>query len=109
MSWIADMAALVSPQSASQPKPNTIASAATIAPTTKFTRITGNTSITKVTPPVEGYHELVFVFSDAHANAFNTGGSGAGAIATAYTSIVDRPVTLYYDPRTQLYYVQTVA
>jgi hypothetical protein len=109
MSWIADMQALVSPQSALQPKPVTIASAATVAPTTKLTRITGDTSITKITPPVEGYHELVFVFDDAHANAFNTGGAVPGAIATAYTSIVDRPVMLFYDPRTQLYYVQTVA
>ncbi len=109
MSWIADMQALVSPQSELAPKPVTMASAATIAPTTKFTRITGNTSITKITPPVNGYHELVFVFDDAHANAFNTGGAAPGDIATAYTSIVDRPVTLYYDPRTQKYYVQTVA
>lgn len=109
MSWIADMAALVSPQSKQQPKPTTLASAATIAPTHKFTRITGNTSITKITPPVEGYHELVFVFDDAHATAFNTGGAGDGKIASAYTSIVDRPVTLYYDPRTQTYYVMTVA
>lgn len=109
MSWIADMQALVSPQSALQPKPATLASDATITPTTKLTRLTGTTSITKITPPVEGYHELVFVFDSAYATAFNTGGSGAGAIASAYTSVVDRPVTLFYDPRTQLYYVQTVA
>lgn len=96
-------------QSNQQPTPTTIASAATIAPTTKLTRITGTTSITKITPPVSGYHELTFIFSSAYATAFNTGGSGAGAIHAAYTSIADRPVTLYYDPRTALYYVQTVA
>lgn len=92
-----------------QPQPTTVASAATITPTQKFTRITGTTSITKIVPPMEAYHELTFIFSSAYANAFNTGGSGAGAIHAAYTSIADRPVTLYYDPRTQLYYVMSVA
>lgn len=92
-----------------QPSPVTLASAATIAPTTKLTRITGTVSITKITPPVTGYHELTFIFTSAYATAFNTGGSGAGAIHAAYTSVADRPVTLYYDPRTALYYVMTVA
>lgn len=98
-----------SPQSALQPQPVTVASAATIAVTTKFTRITGTTPVSKITPPQDGYHELVFVFSSAYATAFNTGGSGAGAIHAAYTSVADRPVTVHYDPRTALYYVQTVA
>lgn len=96
-------------QSVQQVQPTTIASAATITPTQKFTRITGTTSITKINPPVLAYHELTFVFSSAYATAFNTGGSGAGAIHAAYTSVADRPVTLYYDPRTALYYVMTVA
>jgi hypothetical protein len=96
-------------QSDKQPLPVTIAGAATIAPTTKLTRITGTTQITKITPPVTGYHELTFIFSSAYASAFNTGGSGAGAIHAAYTSVADRPITLYYDPRTTLYYVGTVA
>lgn len=101
---------LQSPQSEQNTQPNTIASAATIAPVHKFTRLTGTTSITKITPPMEGYHELTFIFTSAYANAFNTGGSGDGALATAaYTSVADRPVTVYYDPRTKLYYVMTVA
>ena len=96
-------------QSPQQLQPNTIASAATITPVHKFTRVTGTTSITKINPPVEAYHELTFIFTSAYATAFNTGGSGSGAIHAAYTSVADRPVTLYYDPRTRLYYVQTVA
>lgn len=94
-------------QSKQQVKPVTLASAATIAPTTKFTRITGTVQITKITPPAQGYHELTLVFTSAYA-ALATGGSGDGAIASAYTSVADRPITLYYDPRTQLYYVGTV-
>lgn len=96
-------------QSPQQLQPATIASAATITPTGKFTRITGTTSITKINPPVEAYHELTFIFSSAYASAFGTGGSGSGAIHAAYTSVADRPVTLYYDPRTRLYYVMAVS
>ena len=96
-------------QSPQQLQPTTVASAATITPTGKFTRVTGTTQITKVVPPVEAYHELTFIFTSAYAGAFSTGGSGSGAIHAAYTSVADRPVTLYYDPRTRLYYVMTVA
>lgn len=96
-------------QSDKNDQPNTIASAATITPERKFTRITGTVSITKITPPTTGYCELTFIFTSAYATAFNTGGSGAGAIHAAYTSVADRPITLYYDPRTTLWYVGTVA
>ena len=96
-------------QSDKQPVPATLASAATITPTTRMTKVTGTTPITKITPPVTGYHELVFKFASAFANAFNTGGSGDGAIAVAYTSVVDRPITLYYDPTTRLYYPMAVS
>jgi hypothetical protein len=92
-------------QSDKQPKPVTIASAATISPTTRFSRISGSTPITTITPPVTGYHELVFIFDNATVNALNTGGN----IQAAYTAVVNRPVTVYYDPRTALYYVMTVA
>jgi len=97
------------PQSEQNAQPNTLASAATIAPVHGFTRVTGTTQITKITPPMPGYHQLTFVFTSAYAGAFTSGGSGDGAIHASYTSVADRPVTLHYDPRTQLYYVQTVA
>jgi hypothetical protein len=97
------------PQSNQQIGPQTLASAATIAPVTKFTRLTGTTPVTKITPPVTGYHELTFVWTTGTANGFNTGGVGAGAIHAAYTTITDRPITLCYDPRTTLYYVMSVA
>lgn len=100
---------LQSPQSKQNDQPNTIASAATITPIHKFTRITGTTQITKITPPAEGYHELTFIFTSAYAGAFTSGGSGDGAIHASYTSVADRPVTLYYDPRTKLYYVMAVS
>ena len=83
----------------------TIASAATIAPTTRFTRVTGTTEVTEITPPVADYHELVFIWTTGTANGFNTGGN----IAIAYTTVTNRPVTLFYDPRTELYYPMAVA
>lgn len=91
-------------QSTIMPKPVTMAAAATVAPTTRFTRFTGTTPITTITPPVLGYHELVFVFTTATAGHLGTGGN----IAVAWTSIADRPIILFYDPRTALYYPMTV-
>lgn len=92
-------------QSPIQQGSRTIASAATIAPTTRYSRITGSTPVVNITPPTLGYHELVFDFANATANALNTGGN----IATAYTAIVDRPITVYYNPQTAQYKVMSVA
>lgn len=97
-------------QSEQQPAPTTVASAATLTPTQKFTRVTGTTEITRIIPPNEGgYCEITLVFTSAYANALNTGGSGVGAIAVAYTSVADRPIDLCYDPRTTLWYPKAVA
>lgn len=87
-------------QSNIMPKPTTIAAAATIAPTTALTSITGATVITTITPPVTGYHELKFRFGTGTGNQLGTGGN----IATSVTTVTDRVVTLHYDPRTGLYY-----
>ncbi len=95
-------------QSGVQPAPTTLASAATIAPTTKFTRITGTTSITTITPPVMGYCELTLVFTSAYATALNTGVATRGGIAVAYTSVADRPIDVCFDPRTGLWYPKAV-
>jgi hypothetical protein len=91
-------------QSNLQPNPATIASAATISPQTKLTRITGTTPVTVIVPPVSGYCELTFVWSTGTSGAFATGGSGAGAIAVAKTTVTNVPVTLVYDPATTLWY-----
>ena len=91
-------------------KPVTMASAATIAPTTKLTRLTGTTEVTTITPPdPAGYCELTFIWTTGTANGFNTGVSTQGGIAIAYTTITNRPVTLYYDPRTGLWYPMAVS
>lgn len=88
--------------------PNTIASAATITPVHKFTRITGTIPVSKITPPTTGYCELTFVWTTGTVGGFATGGSGAGAIAVAYSTVTDRPIDLCYDPRTTLWYPKAV-
>lgn len=91
-------------QSNQQQGPATMASAATIVPITFLTRLTGTTPVSKITPPVTGAHMLCFVWTTGTSGAFATGGSGAGAIAVAKTTVTNVPVLAVYDPRTQLYY-----
>ena len=93
---------LSSVQGASQPKPNTIASAATIAPTSFISFISGTTAIATITPPADGQHELVFIFTTTTPVAFTTTGN-IKTVATPSTSV---PVLLFYDPSTAKYYVK---
>ena len=91
-------------QGTSQQKPNTIASAATIAPVTQLTFLTGTTSVVTITPPMTGYHQLTLCFTNASPGAF----SAAGNIQIAYQPIQNRPITLHYDPSTAKYWVNAV-
>lgn len=84
--------------------PPTMASAATIAPITAMTFVTGTVQVATVTPPLGGYHELVLCFTDNAPGALLTSGN----IETAYTPITNRPFKLYYDPSTAKYWVQAV-
>ncbi len=88
-------------QSNLQPQPVTIASAATIAPTTFLTFITGTTSIATVTPPVTGCHMLVLVSTDSGTtNATVT----TGNIIKASTFVQNKALALVYDPIGAKYY-----
>jgi hypothetical protein len=91
---------LSSVQSNLQPTPPTIASAATISPTTKLTFLTGTAQVATINPPVSGYHELVLIFTNANPGATVT----TGNIKTAVTPIQNIPLVLYYDPVTALYW-----
>lgn len=97
-------------QSEQQLGATTLASAATITPLTRFTRLTGTTEVTTIVPPNPGgYCELVFIWTTGTANGFNTGVATRGGIAIAYTTVTNRPVTMYYDPRTGLWYPMAVS
>lgn len=91
-------------QSAAQPTPPTIASAATIAPTTAMTFLTGTVQVATITPPLVGYHELTLCFTDGSPGALLTSGN----IKTAYTPIQNRPFKAYYDPVSAKYWIQAV-
>lgn len=79
-------------QSFNQPKPVTIVSATTVAPTTFLTYITATNAIATVTPPVTGSHMLVFW----PLAAFTM--TTAGNINQVLTAVVNSPVLLFFDP-----------
>jgi len=87
-------------QSDKLPYPATVASAATIVPTTKLTYVTGTVSIANITPPVSGYHELSFIFLTGSMPVLAT----TGNIQFAFQPIINRVFTLYYDPSTAKYW-----
>lgn len=91
-------------QSIQQPTIPTIASAATIAPTTRASFISGTAQLATITPPTSGYCELVLIFTNGSPGAFLTSGN----ILTAYTPIQNRAVTLYYDRISAKWYVMSV-
>ena len=92
-------------QSDKQPKPKTLASAATIAPTTRLTFVTGTVQVATITPPVTGYHELVLIFTDANPGALLTSGN----IKTAYTPLQNKSFSLHYNPLDGKYWTEAVA
>jgi hypothetical protein len=91
-------------QNSTQLSPKTIASAATIVPTTKLTFVTGTVAVATITPPVTGYHELSFIFTNAAPAALPI----TGNIHAAYTPIQNQAFTLYYDPSTAKYWRMAV-
>jgi len=91
-------------QSNMQPLPPTIASAATITPTTKLTFLTGTVQLATITPPTSGYCELTLCFTDANPGALLT----TGNIKGAYTPIQNRPIDLCYDPLSAKWWAKAV-
>ena len=90
-------------QDTTQPVPPTIASANIISPYTRLTFVTGQISIATINPFTTGYHEIVLIFTNAAPAAF-TSGSNPGNIKTAAQPVQNIPVTLQYDPTTQLWW-----
>lgn len=88
-------------QSEKQKLPPTIASAATIAPDTFMTFVTGTVQVATITPPVTGAHMLILIFTNASPGATVT----TGNIKNAVTPIQNLAVFCFYDPVTALYWL----
>ena len=82
-------------QSGQQLQPNTIASAATIAPQTFMTFVTGTVAVATITPPVSGQCMIVLVYTDVTPTAMTT----TGNIQSAIVPSTDLPTFMIYDPR----------
>lgn len=80
------------------PQPPTVASAATIAPTTFVTIVSGVAAIVNVTPPIDGAHMLVLIPTGAWTM------TAAGNLLTVMAAAaVGQPVILIYNPITKKY------
>lgn len=86
-------------QNKQQPAPVTIEAAATIAPSTFLTHITGATAIATITPPVTGAHMLCLVATETNATTVTTGNINAAVALGAGLATF-----FVYDPLTQKYY-----
>lgn len=83
-----------------QPLVRTIASAATIAPSTYLSMISGTVAIATITPPVTGWCQLAFVFTTTTPTAFTTTGNVA-AVTTPTQNVLLLGV---YNPLTAKWY-----
>jgi len=97
---VLDFQQLSTVQSEVQQVPNTIASAATVAPVHFLSFISGTTAIATVTPPVPGAHLLVFIFTTTTPVAFTTSGN----IKYVSTPTTNLPHFLIYNPIEGKYY-----
>ncbi len=89
--------------SGNMPKPPTIASAATVAPQTFLSFISGTVAVATVTPPEDGAHLLCMIFTTTTPTAFTTTGN-IKAVATPTQNI---PCFLVWNPAEAKYYVKS--
>lgn len=80
-------------------KPNTIAAAATIAPTSMTTFVTGTTQVGTITPPLAGQHMLILIFTDGSPGTTLT----TGNITQAIVPTQNLPTFMVYNPITGTY------
>lgn len=90
-------------QSELQATPRTITAAATIAPTTFLSVLSGTTAVATITPPVRGTHVIAIIAGTTTA-AYTTSGNIVG-LTTADTT---QPSLFVYNPITGKY-IRTVA
>ena len=90
-------------QSNQQPAPVTFTAAATIAPTTYLSYITGTTALATITPPLSGTHTLAVIAKTTNwAGAVTTGNILVASITNG-TTWLNKVSFFTYDPATAKY------
>ena len=84
--------------------PTTLASAATIAPTTLITLVSGAVAVVNVTPPLDGAHMLILVSTGTWT--MTAAGNITTAVAATAAGVM---VLLVYNPATAKYYAGKLA
>src|ERR1700687_2647297 len=87
-------------QDITQPVPQTIASAATISPSTFLTFVSGTAQVQTMNPFVTGAHMLVLIFTAAVPTVIPAG-TGAGNFKSAIAPVQNVPMFCVYDPISQ--------
>lgn len=83
----------------------TLASAATIAPQTFITHITGAVAIVTITPPDANFQGDIVLIADG---AFTWTGAGNISLASSAAAVVGRSYRFTYDPFTGKWYPQGI-
>ena len=97
---------ILNSQSNLQPAPVTFTAAATIAPSTYVSFITGTTALATITPPVSGQHSLVIISKITNWAGCVTTGNIIVASITNGTTWQNRANVFVYDPVSAKYYPQ---
>lgn len=97
---------LTTPQTGNLQQPLTIVAAATVAPLTLLTLITGTTAIATITPPIAGSHILAIVASTTNFSGFVTTGNILVASITNGTTWLNKANYFVFNPITGKYHPQ---
>ena len=90
-------------QSEQQPKPNTIASTTSIAPSSFITFVSGTVDVATITPPVSGQHMLCLIFTNGSPGDLLT----TGNVLVGLTTVAQNaPLFLLFDPNQAKYYIK---
>jgi hypothetical protein len=91
-------------QSPVQQQPLTITAAATIAPQTFLTIVSGTVAIATITPPIQGSHMLAIVATSTNFSGFVTTGNILVASLTNSTVWANKLSLFVYNPITGKYH-----
>lgn len=105
--------AFSSPQPKNSPSPVTIVASTTIIPTTKLTFLINPTpgipfNIVNVTPPQDGYHELVFISLDPDALLGLAAGGNIISVTNPIILSANIAYFLFFEPISARYYLDSL-